>query len=281
MSSTHNLFKELNRSRSLVHAGKSVLDRTVSVSKEITNSVSEVSSNSTATWDSLMEGSTNNTAVNSGLVAALDSSTTPDLKSVENISESLSDDISHENYTDDAVAPILIHSAGSVRQRYRQLKKEEEQKEALKATRLKRNFNLRPSPKDFPYAVDPVHNCAEPVSEAVSLFDITIDNLNYSKVFSSIHYSANFNSIDLSLYYSQFCTDYTYKKNILDIVKECKRNSSTILLLSETVCNEDTRRESKQILKSIWMLTSSPSSFVCIPPILEVDGKMRMELIPN
>lgn len=81
---------------------------------------------------------------------------------------------------DEVVRSILIRSVGVVKQRYRKLRRDEEQMDSRKASRLKRKFNEEKRAPLSTTAVS-VRLDSKPEVPAVH-FDITIDKLSYSKV---------------------------------------------------------------------------------------------------
>lgn len=84
------------------------------------------------------------------------------------------------------VAPILIKSVGVVKQRYRQLQRDDEIEEARKASRLKRNFAEQKKPRRVAATeAEP----AEPVVLPIVPHGLRIDNLCYAKVESAADFS--------------------------------------------------------------------------------------------
>jgi hypothetical protein len=179
-----SLTKELRKSRSLILAGKSALGTT---------------ENETATKIFPPSVGDPTTMPPVSVEAAEDSfppSVCPDKSAVSGqedyalvaervIAENdLRDESSQEEYSGSNAQqhdPILIYSVGTVKQRYRMVKKKEEEREALKAIRFKRSNQVKPAP-DIGRVEQQQQQDMEVDASAQLQYDMIVDNIKYSTV---------------------------------------------------------------------------------------------------
>lgn len=176
-SSFSSLTKDLNKSRSLLQAGRSIVDSTPCSSFDGGIDTASVGGDADvvsledefaelAKWCSQQPGQ----SVVEGI---------PTVKAKEIVNVLEKEENPKEDDEDGSIQPILISSVGTVKQRYRSLQREEEKKEAKKASRLKRNFTEE--------AKEPV-SCISEADEEVApntpvvQYDVVLENLSYSKV---------------------------------------------------------------------------------------------------
>ena len=282
-----SLTKELKKSRSLVLAGKSAMGssgrETAAIisypsfgdSRELGNaSVAAVTNIQSVSVTSALDNEIESKAIpdvpaldsNQGELIAVEQSTGGDVLST----------ILHEKdpgMTNLQPEPILIYSVGTVRQRYRIVKRKEEEREAQKMTRLKRTTQVKPAPDGL--AMESPTDKLEAVAPPQSQYDVIVDNIKYSTV-STCYYAKSSAALIIIL---QLCTDLSYKKSVTDIVKECRRSNKKLLLITVVAETEDDKRDCRQVLKLIYMTTAAPSMFSCVPAIIEtVDMRYQMEL---
>jgi hypothetical protein len=179
------LTKELRKSKSLISAGRGILapsSSSTSISDNLTSTESFAVPNTLTSIDNENEFELfAETCSRDTIIREISTPKVDEKASELQDQESVSSNQSQENTL------ILIKSVGSVNQRYRLLRKEEEKRLALKASRLKRNFNEKPSIPVQDEVVDVEESVPRPV-DILSVYDVVLDKLDYTKVSKEVDF---------------------------------------------------------------------------------------------
>jgi hypothetical protein len=182
-SSFSALTRDLNKSKSLILAGRNALDAGGSqtdsfAARPASVGAAEDEFEELARWCSAQPGQS---------LSLVDEGNAKGLEAGET-SEPLPSPVCDESSVSTAgdIAPILIKSVGTVKQRYRMLQREEELELAKKASRLKRSWAAeKKAPASDSTAGldgDGYEDEDEEVLAPAVQYDIVLEELNYSKV---------------------------------------------------------------------------------------------------
>ena len=177
-STFSSLTKDLNKSRSLLQAGRSIVD--ASPSSSFSGGIDTASVGGDADVTGLEDEFAELAKWCSEQPGQSFVEGNPAVKTEDAAATLLQKgETAKEGEEDGNIKPILISSVGTVKQRYRSLQREEEKKEARKASRLKRNFTEEV--KESVVSTSDVEEVVAPAAPVVH-YDITLENLAYSKV---------------------------------------------------------------------------------------------------